>query len=168
MLALQKWLLREAVSCFIFAQSGKFHPQIRDLRRVGCDCLKNSPRTNVQKTVAPTTQGPRSLCLFLLVTFPDFLFYLYPSYTRWSLEGITAPGTTSGMIYKESVYNVPFSFSHSLGHSLFIYSSEQNFLLLSNTCYRISCFSNYKMLTSFVLFLWRPSKAGFLKNYVAW
>lgn len=85
MLALQKWLLREAVSCFIFAQSGKFHPQIRDLRRVGCDCLKNSPRTNVQKTVAPTTQGPRSPCLFLLVAFPAFLFYLYPSYTRFGV-----------------------------------------------------------------------------------
>lgn len=31
----------------------------------------------------------------------------------WSLEGITAPGTTSGKICRESIYNVPFSFTHS-------------------------------------------------------
>ena len=122
MLALQKWLLWEAVGCFIFAQSGKFHPQIRDLRRVGCDCLKNSPRTNVQKIVAPITQGPRSLCfspleLFLLSS--SICTHLTPGLE--SLEGIIAPGTISGMIYRESIYNVPFSFTHSFVSSFIIY-----------------------------------------------
>ena len=109
MLAFQKCLLREAVSCLLFAPSGKFHPQIRNLRIAGCDFLRESTRTNVEDRVAPFPPGVK-VCLFVpLAALPAFLT-LSP---RLRPSGATAAGSVPATTYREPIRGcMPFPLLH--------------------------------------------------------
>lgn len=68
MLAFQKCLLWEATGGLPSAQSGKFHPQIRELRIVGCDC-REIPQGQMFRAQSKPLPGSQGLFVYTLGNF---------------------------------------------------------------------------------------------------